>query len=74
MNPLMGFALAHPEQPPLHDLERIGLQVDQDEQESILGCWQGAVLVRGVLAGGARPSIEAPAGHMRLELGLKGRD
>ncbi len=42
MNPLMGFALAHPEQPPLHDLERIGLQVDQDEQESILGCWQGA--------------------------------
>ena len=29
MNPLMGFALAHPEQPPLHHLEGRGLQVDQ---------------------------------------------
>ena len=26
MNPLMGFALAHPEQPPLHHLEGIGLR------------------------------------------------
>lgn len=71
MNPLMSFALAHPKQPPLHDLERIGLQVDQDKQEPILGGRQGAVLVRDVLPGGAWPSIEAPAGHMSLERGLK---
>jgi hypothetical protein len=25
MNPLMGVARAHPEQPPLHDLERVSL-------------------------------------------------
>jgi hypothetical protein len=29
MNPLMRFALAHPEQPPLHHLEGIRLQVDE---------------------------------------------
>jgi hypothetical protein len=43
----MGFALAHAEQSPLHDLERIGLQVDQDQQQSILGGRQRAVLVGG---------------------------
>jgi hypothetical protein len=31
MNPLMSFALAHAKQPPLHDLERIGLQINQDK-------------------------------------------
>jgi hypothetical protein len=32
MNPLMGVALAHPEQPSLHDLEGVSLQGDEDEQ------------------------------------------
>jgi hypothetical protein len=74
MNPLMGLALAHPEPPPLHDLQGIGLQVDQEKQQPILGGRQWAVLVRGVAAGSARLPIEAPCGHMRLERGLKGRD
>jgi len=74
MNPLMGFALAHLEQPPLHDLERIGLQVDQDEQQPILWRGQRAVLVGGIPADGAGPPIEAPQGHMRLECRLKGED
>jgi len=74
MNPLMCLALAHPEQPPLHDLERIGLQVDQDEQQPILGPRQWAVLVSGVPTGGAGPPIEAPLGHMSLECRLKGED
>jgi hypothetical protein len=74
MNPLMGFALAHPEQPPLHHLERVGLQVDQEKQQPILRGRQRTVLVGRVAAGGTRLPIEAPVGHMGLERGLKGRD
>jgi hypothetical protein len=74
MNPLMGFALAHPEQPPLHDLEGVGFQVDQDKQQPILGGRQWTVLVGRIPPGGARLPIEAPFGHMGLERGLKGRD
>jgi hypothetical protein len=36
MNPPMGFALAHAEQAPLHHLEGVGLQVDEDPQQLIL--------------------------------------
>ena len=72
MNPRMGFALAHAKQSPLHGLERIGLQVDQDTQQPILGRRQWAVLVGGVPPGGARVSIEPPCRHMGLEYGLKG--
>jgi hypothetical protein len=70
----MGFALAHPEQSPLHNLKRIGLQVDQDKQQSLLWGWQRTVLVGRVSAGDARLPIEAPCGHMGLEGGLKGWD
>jgi hypothetical protein len=31
MNPLIGLALVHPEQPPLHHLEGIGFEVGQDK-------------------------------------------
>jgi hypothetical protein len=74
MNPLMGFALAHPEQPPLHHLEGIGLQVDQDTQQPILRGRQRTVLVGRVSTGSARLPVEAPVSHMGLERGLKGRD
>jgi hypothetical protein len=74
MNPLMGCALAYPEQPPLHHLKGIGLQVDQEKQQPILGRGQGTVRVGRVPTGGARSSIEAPFGHMGLERGLKGWD
>ena len=72
MNPLMGFALAHAKQSPWHDLERIGLQVDQDTQQPILGRRQWAVLVGGVPSGGAPLAVEPPCRHMSLEGGLKG--
>jgi hypothetical protein len=68
----MGLALAHPEQPSLHHLERIRLQVDQDKQQPILRRRQRTVRIGRVPAGGARPPIEAPCGHMRFERGLKG--
>jgi hypothetical protein len=74
MNPLMGFALAHPEQPPLYYLEGVGLQVDQDKQQPLLRGRQRTVLVGRVPPGGARLPIETPVGHMSLERGLKGRD
>jgi hypothetical protein len=71
MNPLMSLTLAHAEQPPLHDLKRIGLQVDQEKQQPILRCRQRTVLVGRIPAGGARLPIEAPVGHMGLERGFK---
>ena len=71
MNPLMSLTLPHAEQPPLHDLERIGLQVDQDKQQPILRHGQRTVFVGGVPTGRARLSIETPCGHMGLECGLK---
>jgi hypothetical protein len=73
MNPLMGLTLAHPKQSPVHDLEGVRFQVDQDKQQPI--CWrrQRTVLIGRVPAGGARLAIEAPGGHMSLEGGLKRR-
>ena len=70
----MGLALAHPEEPSLHDLERICLHIHQDEQEPILRRGEGTVLVGRIPTGGAWLPIEAPEGHMGLEGGLKGRD
>lgn len=74
MNPLMGLALAHPEEASLGDLQGIGVQVHQDEQQPILRGRQGTVLARGVPAGRARLPIKAPLGHMDLERRLKRRD
>jgi hypothetical protein len=74
MNPLMGLALTHSEQPPPYHLEGISFQVDQDKQQPILGRRQQTVLVGRVPAGGARLPIEAPMGHVGLERYLKGWD
>jgi len=73
MKPLRGCALAHPEQPPLHHLEGIGLQVDQNTQQAVLGRGQRTVGVGRVATGRARLRVKAPVGHMGLERGLKGR-
>ena len=72
MDPLMSLALAHAEQPPLHDLERIGLQGDHDTQPPILRRWPWTGLVGGVPPGGARWSIEPPGRHMDVEGRLNG--
>jgi hypothetical protein len=70
----MGLALAHAEQPSLADLERIGLQRDQEKHQPILRRRQRTILVGRVPPGGARFPIEAPVGHVALERGLKGWD
>jgi hypothetical protein len=72
MNPLMSLALAHAEQSSLDNLERIGLQVDEDTQQPILRCRQRTVLVGRVPSGRARLPIEAPVGHVALIRRLKG--
>ena len=74
MNPLIGFALAHAEQATLDHLQRVGLEVDQNEEQSIFRGRERTVLVDRELAGDARLPIEAPRGEMRLERRLKGRD
>jgi hypothetical protein len=71
MDPLMGFTLAHPEQPPLHYLEGVRLQVDEDKEQPILGRGQWTVRIGCIPPGGTRSSIEAPFGHVRLERGFK---
>ena len=70
----MGLALAHPEPAPVHHVERIRFQGDQDTQQPIFRRGQRRVLLRRVPAGGARLPIEAPSGHMGLEHALKDRD
>jgi hypothetical protein len=74
MHPLMGFTLTQAAQPSLHDLAGRGLQVDHDQQQSILRCRQRTVRVRRVPARGAWLPIETPVGHRGLEGGLKGGD
>lgn len=74
MNPLMGFTLTHAEQPSLHNLQGIGLQIDQDKEPSILGCRQRTVRVRRIPARDAGLPIETPVGHMGLKGSLKGWD
>jgi hypothetical protein len=73
-DPLIGFTLSHTEQAPLHHLEGIRFEIDQDEEQSIFWRWEGTVLVHAKLADGPGFPIEAPHAHMRLERGLKGRD
>jgi hypothetical protein len=74
MNPLIRFALNHPEQASLHDLERIRFQGDQDEQEPIFWRRQGAVFVDGKPARGPRFPIHPPRRHTGVERRLEGRD
>ena len=74
MNPLMRFALAHAEQAPLYHLQRIGLEVGEDEEQPIFRRRQRAVLVHAKLASGPRLPVHPPCRHTGLERGLEGRD
>src|SRR5690242_8540526 len=74
MDPLIGFALAHAEQPPLDHLDGVGLQVSEQKEQSIFrGCQRAGPIDREP-AGGSRFAIEAPCRHMLLERRLEGRD
>jgi hypothetical protein len=72
MTPVMGLTLAHPTQPPRHDLPRGGFQVDQETHQPILRRWEWTVLIGRLATGGAWLPLEPPAGHMGLEGGFEG--
>ena len=74
MDPLVGLALAHTEQAPVHHLEGIGLEGDQNEEQAIFRAWERTVLVDREPAGDPGFLIEAPRGQMRVERRLEGRD
>jgi hypothetical protein len=74
VNPLIRFALTHAKQTPVHHLERIGFQVDQNEEQAIFWRRERTVLVHREPAGGPGFPIEAPRRHVCLERGLEGRD
>jgi hypothetical protein len=74
VNPLIGFALDHPEQAPLDHLEGIGLEVGEEEEQPIFRRRQGAGLVDGKPAGGPGFPIHPPRRHPGLERRLEGRD
>src|SRR5215831_2106127 len=58
----------------MHHLECIGFDVDQDEQESVFRCQEGAVFVNGKPACGPWFPIHPPCRHPGVECGLEGRD
>jgi len=74
MNPLIRFALDHPEQVPLYHLKRISLEVGEDEEQPIFRRRQGAVFVHAKPASGPRLPIHPPRRHTRVERRLEGRD
>ena len=71
MNPLMRFALTHAEQASLDYLERIGFEVDQNEEQSLFRGRERTVLVDREPARGPWLPIEAPRGEMRVERRLE---
>ena len=73
VDPLIRFALDHPEQAPVHHLERIGFQRGEQEEQPIFRRRQGAIFVHGKLADRPGFPIKAPRGHMGLERRLEGR-
>ncbi len=50
MNPVIRLRLAHPEQAPMERLNCILFEIDQNEQKTICGCRQWAVLIGRVFS------------------------
>jgi hypothetical protein len=69
----LALALAHAEQASLDDLETVGLEGREQEEEALFRGGQGTILVDAQWACGAVVAIESPLRHVGLEGGLKGR-
>ena len=72
MHPVVRLRLAHPEQTPMERLQGMLLEVDQNEQQTICRCRQGAVLIGRVSARLPAPAMKGPCGHVLQERRLKG--
>ena len=73
MQPLIGFTLAQPKQAPVHDLQGVGFQVDQHEEQAIFRGRQRTGPVDAKAARRAGFAIEPPRGHPALKRRLEGR-
>src|SRR5204863_447526 len=62
------------EQASLDDLERVCLEVGEQEEQAIFRRRQGAVFIHGKLASGSGLPIHPPRRHTGVERRLKGRD
>ena len=58
----------------MHHLECVGFEVDQDEQEPVFRCREGAAFVDGKPASSPRFPIHPPGRHPGVERGLERRD
>ena len=67
MDPLIGFILPHPKEPPVENLQGIALEVAQDKEQAILGDRQRTVLIGAVGPCGAAFAVQAPVGHTSLK-------
>ena len=72
MNPVICLRLAHPEQAPMEHLNGMLLEGDQNEQQTICCCRQGAVLRGRISSRLPAPSMKGPFGHVWQERRLKG--
>jgi hypothetical protein len=72
VHPLVGFALAHPEQAPLHHLKRRGFEVGQDKQQPVFGGRQMAVLIHREPAGSPRFASHLPSPFWRKANNFRG--
>src|SRR5215213_3437015 len=67
MNPLIGFALRQAKHDSMCDLERIGFEIDQNEQQAIFRRWERAIGIGRIASGYAGFAIQAPQSHMHLK-------
>jgi len=74
VQPLIGFTLAQPKQAPVHDLQGVGFQIHQHEEQAIFRGRQRTGLIDGKSACRTGFPIEPPTGHPRVERRLEGRD
>jgi len=72
MDPLRRLGLPHAEQAPMEQLNGILLEVDQQEQQPILRCWERTILIGRVASRLPAPSQQSPCGHVVQERRLKG--
>jgi hypothetical protein len=55
----------------VYHLECVGFEVDEDEQEPVFWCWEGAVFIDDKPARGPRFPIHPPCHHPGVERGLE---
>jgi hypothetical protein len=71
VDPVIGFPLRHPVEPPVVGLGRVLLEVAENEEQAVLRCRQRRVGVGDVGAVLAPLALQRPLSHVRAEGHLK---